>query len=107
MLHRLMLALSLGAIMFIQTQSAAAQNKNWTRPLAPFRIISNIYWVGSYDLATYLITTPQGHILINTGVGDTPKQIKASVDNWDSSSRTRESLLLPTATSIMWPGWPS
>ena len=53
---------------------------NWTRPFPPFRIVGNVYWVGSYDLSTYLITTPQGHILINTGVGDTAKQIKASVE---------------------------
>jgi metallo-beta-lactamase class B len=58
----------------------AQDDPNWTKPFPPFRIIGNIYWVGSYDLATYLITTPQGNILINTGVGDTAKQIKASVE---------------------------
>src|SRR5262247_1169941 len=58
----------------------AQSNPDWTRPFPPFRIVGNIYWVGSYDLATYLITTPQGNILINTGVGDTAKQIKASVE---------------------------
>lgn len=58
----------------------AQSNPDWTRPFAPFRIVGNLYWVGSYDLATYLIATPQGHILINTGVGDTAKQIKASVE---------------------------
>jgi metallo-beta-lactamase class B len=58
----------------------AQSDPNWTRPFPPFRIIGNIYWVGSYDLATYLITTPQGNILVNTGVGDTAKQIKASVE---------------------------
>ena len=58
----------------------AQSDPNWTRPFPPFRIVGNIYWVGSYDLATYLIATPQGHILINTGVGDTAKQIKASVE---------------------------
>jgi metallo-beta-lactamase class B len=58
----------------------AQQNAEWTRPFPPFRMIGNIYWVGSYDLSTYLITTPQGHILINTGVGDTAQQIKASVE---------------------------
>lgn len=54
--------------------------EEWTRPFPPFRIIGNVYWVGSYDLASYLITTPQGHILINTGVGDTANQIKASIE---------------------------
>jgi metallo-beta-lactamase class B len=63
-----------------QPQSAAPQNADWTRPFPPFRTIGNIYWVGSYDLATYLITTPQGNILINTGVGDTARKIKASVE---------------------------
>src|SRR6266487_702624 len=58
----------------------AQGDANWTRPFPPFRIVGNVYWVGSYDLATYLIVTPQGHILINTGVGETAKQIRASVE---------------------------
>jgi metallo-beta-lactamase class B len=66
---------------FALASSALAQSDpDWTRPFPPFRMIGNIYWVGSYDLATYLIVTPQGNILINTGVGDTAKQIKASVE---------------------------
>jgi metallo-beta-lactamase class B len=80
MLMRLTLWVALGATLLAQPQNAAPQNEEWTRPFPPFRIIGNIYWVGSYDLSTYLITTPQGNILINTGVGDTAKQIKASVE---------------------------
>jgi metallo-beta-lactamase class B len=64
----------------LASSGRAQQDPNWTRPFPPFRIIGNIYWVGSYDLSTYLITTPQGHILINTGVGDTAKQIQGSVE---------------------------
>lgn len=55
-------------------------NAAWTRPFPPFKLIGNIYWVGSYDLSTYLITTPEGHILINTGIGDTAERIKAGVE---------------------------
>lgn len=62
------------------TTQAFAQNDEWTRPFPPFKLIGNIYWVGSYDLSTYLVTTPQGNILINTGVGDTAQQIKKSVE---------------------------
>jgi metallo-beta-lactamase class B len=80
MLLRLTLFAALGATLLAQAQNAAPQNADWTKPFPPFRIIGNIYWVGSYDLSTYLITTPQGNILINTGVGDTAKQIKASVE---------------------------
>jgi metallo-beta-lactamase class B len=58
----------------------AQDDPDWTRPFPPFRIIGNVYWVGSYDLSSYLITTPQGNILINTGIGDTAKQVKTSVE---------------------------
>jgi metallo-beta-lactamase class B len=64
----------------LASPALAQSDPDWTRPFPPFRMIGNIYWVGSYDLATYLIVTPQGNILINTGVGDTAKQIKASVE---------------------------
>ena len=80
MLLRLTLLVALGATALAQVRNAAPQNADWTKPFPPFRMIGNIFWVGSYDLSTYLITTPQGNILINTGVGDTAKQIKASVE---------------------------
>lgn len=79
MLRSLMLA---GSILpfLLSMPAAAQQNDEWTRPFEPFRIVGNIYWVGSYDLSTYLITTPQGHILINTGIGDTAKHIADRVE---------------------------
>ena len=43
-----------------------AQSNDWTEPFPPFRIAENLYYVGSKGLANYLITTPQGHILINS-----------------------------------------
>lgn len=61
-------------------QNAVPQNADWTRPFPPFRIIGNLYWVGTWDLSTYLITTPQGNILINTGLAETVPQIKANVE---------------------------
>jgi metallo-beta-lactamase class B len=59
---------------------ALAQNAEWTQPLPPFKLIGNVYWVGTYDLSTYLITTAAGHILINTGLAETVPQIKAGVE---------------------------
>lgn len=75
---RTVAALTLG--LALTTSLSAQDNADWTRPFPPFQIVGNIYWVGSYDLSSYLITTPQGHILVNTGVGDTAKQIKKSVE---------------------------
>lgn len=62
------------------TASAAQTNDEWTRPTTPVHLIGNIYWVGTYDLSTYLITTPQGHILINTGLASTVPEIKRAVE---------------------------
>ena len=56
------------------------QNPEWTKPFPPFKILGNIYWVGTYDLSTYLITTPEGNILINTGLAETVPLIKAGVE---------------------------
>ena len=55
-------------------------NPDWINPFPPFRIVGNVYWVGTYDLSTYLITTPGGHILINTGLTQTVPQIKAGIE---------------------------
>jgi metallo-beta-lactamase class B len=45
------------------------------------RIVGNTYYVGSKALATYLITTPEGHILINSGFEETVPLIRASVES--------------------------
>jgi metallo-beta-lactamase class B len=55
-------------------------NPEWTTPFPPHRIIGNVYYVGSKDLAAFLITTPQGHILINSNLESSPAQIKKSVE---------------------------
>jgi metallo-beta-lactamase class B len=45
-----------------------SSSPEWVQDFAPFRIVGNLYYVGTYDLACYLITTQKGHILINTGI---------------------------------------
>jgi len=51
----------------------------WTEPFPPFRIAGNLYYVGSKDLASYLISTPQGLILINANLQSSVPQIERSV----------------------------
>lgn len=41
--------------------------RSWNRPFAPFRIIGNIYYVGTSGVAQFLIVTSQGHILVDSG----------------------------------------
>jgi metallo-beta-lactamase class B len=58
----------------------AQTNPEWTTPFPPHRIIGNVYYVGSKDLAAFLITTPQGHILINSSLITSVPQIRKSVE---------------------------
>jgi len=53
---------------------------DWIKPLPPFRIAGNLYYVGSVDLAAYLVVTPKGNILINSNLSSSPRQIRASVE---------------------------
>src|SRR5262245_21673694 len=53
--------------------------KHWTAPLEPFRLIGNIYYVGTEGLAVYLIRTSQGLILIDTAMPQSTALIKDSI----------------------------
>ena len=75
LLSRLLLALFCTA-----TLVHAETNSAWTTPIAPFRIADNLYYVGSQDLASYLVVTREGNILINANLSTSPAQIRASVE---------------------------
>jgi metallo-beta-lactamase class B len=62
-------------------RNALTQNPpDWTEPFPPFRIAGNLYYVGSKGLASYLITTPQGNILINSDLEANVPMIEASIE---------------------------
>ena len=57
----------------------AAQNaKSWSEAFPAHRIAGNLYYVGTRGLASYLIATPEGHILINSGLESSVPMIEAS-----------------------------
>ncbi len=62
------------------TRVSAAVPSSWTTSFPPFRIAGNLYYVGSEDLASYLIVTPKGDILINSNLESSPPQIRKSVE---------------------------
>ena len=63
------------------TGSTFAQTSaGWTTPFPAHRVMGNIYYVGSAGLAAYLITTPEGHILINSDLESSVPQIRESVE---------------------------
>jgi metallo-beta-lactamase class B len=61
-------------------QANAKDHPEWTTPLPPFQIADNLYYVGSRDLAAYLIATPAGNILINANLVSSPPLIRESVE---------------------------
>ena len=58
----------------------AALLVKWTKPTEPFKMIGNVYYVGTDGLASYLITSPQGHILVDTVMPEATSQIKANIE---------------------------
>jgi len=60
---------------------AAQYPPEWLRPFPPFRIAGNLYYVGSGDLASYLVATPQGLVLINSSLEASVPLIRKSVED--------------------------
>ena len=58
----------------------AQETPDWTEPFPPYRVIGNLYYVGSRGLASYLITTSDGHILINSSLESSVPLIRYSVE---------------------------
>jgi CubicO group peptidase (beta-lactamase class C family) len=64
------------------TMTAVGQGQaDWYEPFPAHKIVGNVYYVGCKDLATFLITTPDGHILINSGFERTVPLIQKSVES--------------------------
>jgi len=71
----------LGFIAVAQTPTQpSATPGSWSQDYEPFRIAGNLYYVGTYDLASYLITTPKGNILINTGLETSVPMIRKHIE---------------------------
>jgi len=70
-------------LLSVRSQNPSDQKallESWNQPVKPFRIIGNIYYVGTNFLACYLITTPAGHILIDTAMKESAPIIRANIE---------------------------
>jgi metallo-beta-lactamase class B len=77
--------------------SFAQIRPEWTHPFPPFKIAGNLYWVGSEDLASYLIATPRGLILINSSLTTSVPLIRESVESLGFHFRDIKILLISHA----------
>ena len=58
----------------------ATMRVKWNAPTEPFKMIGNVYYVGTEGLASYLITSPQGHILVDTVMPESTALITANIE---------------------------
>jgi len=59
---------------------AGAVNLEWNHPFPPHKVIGNVYYVGTNYLASYLITTPEGNILINASYEESVPVIRQAIE---------------------------
>ena len=77
--RKVYILLVLLALAFAGT-ARAKEAPDWTTPFPPHKVIGNIYYVGSQALASYLIVTPQGNILINSSLEKSVPLIRDSIE---------------------------
>jgi metallo-beta-lactamase class B len=73
--------LPVAALLASSAALLAQANPDWHREFPAFKIAGNLYYVGTADLAVYLINTPQGNILINSDFPEDVPLIKKSIES--------------------------
>jgi metallo-beta-lactamase class B len=89
--------LALILFVFFAGSAMAQDNPEWTEPFPAFRIAGNLYYVGSKGLASYLVTTPQGNILINSDLEANVPLIQASIEKLGFKFKDTKILLISHA----------
>jgi metallo-beta-lactamase class B len=80
-----------------QKKNTPFADPDWSKPYPAFKIAGNLYYVGTYDLACYLLVTPKGNILINTGLSDSYSLIKNNIESLGFSLKDTKILLITQA----------
>jgi len=71
------------ALLALATTSVHAQApapEVMTKPAEPFKIIGNVYYVGTEGSASYLVTSPQGSVLVDAGLAETVPLVESSIE---------------------------
>lgn len=68
------------AALAVAPLAAVAQPSSWNDPFPPHQVMDNLYYVGTTMLSSFLITTPDGHILVSANYESSVPIIKANVE---------------------------
>lgn len=81
---KLAAGLFFAALCLLAPAAAAAQPteeaRSWNRPVEPYRVVGNVYYVGASNVSSFLITTPAGHVLLDSGFAETVPLIRRNVE---------------------------
>lgn len=102
MIRRLFLPLAAFGLVSLLSASPdlrAQANPDWHRPFPAFKIAGNLYYVGTADLAVYLIHTPQGNILINSDFKEDVPLVHKSIEQLGFKYADTKILLISHAHS--------
>src|SRR5579863_1559772 len=99
--HLLFLTFIFGSILLTSGNSIlrAQANPDWHRPFPAFKIAGNLYYVGTADLAVYLINTPQGNIVINSDFLEDVPTVRKSIEQLGFKYADTKILLISHAHS--------
>lgn len=65
---------------FISAEQDAQLKGPWSERIEPFTILGNIHYVGALNIASYLLTTPEGHILLDTGMPRMHQGVRTNIE---------------------------
>lgn len=65
---------------YISADLVASLSGPWSAPAEPFTIVDNLHYVGAENIASYLFTTPEGHILIDTGTVEMQNVVRRNIE---------------------------
>src|SRR5436305_13864514 len=71
--------LLISAVQIPAHAQADPASRSMNQPVEPYHIVGNVYYVGASDITSYLITTPEGHILLDGGFVETVPMIEANL----------------------------
>src|SRR6185503_13284205 len=79
-MNKLVLGIFIVALCPIAALAQAAAPNGWNDPFPPHKVMDNVYYVGTKELASFLIVTPAGNILMNSDYESSVPVIRASVE---------------------------
>ena len=81
MIRLLLIALFTSLCFSSYSSAQSSPPEGWVTPFPAFRVIGPLYAVGMQDLSVFLITSDEGHILINTGLADSTQHIRNNIES--------------------------